>query len=160
MWAKKINRVTILSHHDRFRHRRRVTSSMKNTVATTGLPQSPLPTRNLWLSCRLVRSNSHYFLRNHTISTMWFLLHGGHHNATQRRWEYCQSKLFFIMFYPPWNHLQIFIMEYFYSFISGSSCVVFHQFGGELSSAEQWIKEITSECSSSSDNKQLNNQPG
>jgi hypothetical protein len=95
---KKINRVTILSHHDHFRRRRRITSSMKNTAATPGLPQSPSPTRNLRPSCRLVRSNSHYFVRNHTISTMWFLLHDGHHDATQRRWEFCQCKLFFIMF--------------------------------------------------------------
>jgi hypothetical protein len=73
--TKKYNRNTTLLHHENFRRRHRITSISANTTTTPGLPRSPSPKHHPRQSCRLVRSDSAYFTRNHTISTCQILLH-------------------------------------------------------------------------------------
>lgn len=51
---------------------------MTNTVAKLCPPWSSIP-KHLHPSCRLVWSDKCYFRRNHTISTIQFLLHDSHH---------------------------------------------------------------------------------
>ena len=82
------NCITILPHHDDFRHHHRITSSMANTIATLGPLQLPSSQHRLWPSCCLVRSDSPYFMRNRTISMVRILLHGSHCDEQEGRWQF------------------------------------------------------------------------
>ena len=72
-------------HHDNFRRRNPIASSVKNTIATPILLWSTSPLHLLQPSCHLVWSDSCYFTPNLTVSNMQILLHGSHHDPG--RWE-------------------------------------------------------------------------
>ena len=67
---------------------------MKNTGSTPDLSSLPSPQQCLRPFCWLVWSDSHYFLRNHTISSMKNLLHNSHYHWKKGRWQFCEWKLF------------------------------------------------------------------
>ena len=98
--TRQKNCVTILPHHDDFRRRHGISSSMKSTFATSVLRRSPSPAHCLQPSCRLVWSNSCYLIQNCTISTMQILLHSGHHDRMRRSWEFGECKFIFIAINP------------------------------------------------------------
>ena len=105
-YKKKWNRDTILPHHDNFRRSYRITSSMKNTLATQGPPRSPASVHPLRWSTRLVWWDSCYFAHNCTVSTMRILLHATHHECKQDKWEFFHVSWFSYVLFP--NFLPIY----------------------------------------------------
>ena len=73
--------ASILPHHEDFRRRDRIASSMANTIATPGPLPSPSSQHHLRPSCSLVWPDSPYFTRNRTISIVQILLHGSHRSS-------------------------------------------------------------------------------
>ena len=120
---REINCVTVLLYNDSFCHRHRITSSMKNIIATPGLPWLPSLPHHQW-STHLVQSDLAYFTRNCTISTMHFLLHGSYHDWKQQWWEICKCKLLFIviiLWFIPLHHwlIDTFIAVNFLAILGG-----------------------------------------
>ena len=111
------NHINTLSHHD-FSCCHGITSSMKNTGATPDLPWLPSLQHCLQPFCWLVWSDSHYFLRNHTISSMHNLLHDSHHHRKKGRLEKSACKLIFSVIMTRLIHLQKSITD-----ATSNSCV-------------------------------------
>ena len=89
-WGKKIMHTSRPSvpHDDNYCHPRRlVTSYTKNMIATPAPPPSPSLPHPLRWSTHLVRSDSLFFQRYGTISTMKILLHDVHDDKTRGAWE-------------------------------------------------------------------------
>ena len=78
---------------------------MANTVAIPGSPQSPSPQHHPRPSWRLVRSDSPYFQRNCTISTMQFSLHSDNHDREGEIWYFIDCNFFRRVSIPSFYYL-------------------------------------------------------
>ena len=96
---------------------------MKNTAAIPGLPQSPSPPYHLQWSTCLVCCNSGYFMRNCTISTVQFLLHGWRHDRKQGKWNLGWCESIFMLNLPKFITLHHHLNSFCLLFISWSSWV-------------------------------------